>query len=191
MPDSVSLSKSPAAPVDTHTFPLTEFYAHARLPLPQIEVIRGGEVPHPYQSLLVHSKDMTPTLEEYHNDRIHLEILRSEHRGPFYFREVILRLNRNGQPVEFGANKIHLACFPEEAQALILEEQVPLGRILKECEVRHHTEAKAFLRVASDDAMNQAFELSKPVSLYGRKALILDRQNRPLSEIVEILPPVS
>jgi len=64
-----------------------------------------------------------------------------------------------------------------------------LGRILKNCGVRHHTEAKAFLRVTSDELINSKFGLNQPVTLYGRKAVICDPQNRPLSEIVEILPP--
>jgi chorismate-pyruvate lyase len=188
MPDSISTLKGVSSG-DTHLYPLKEFYAHAKLPLPHIEAITGDQVPEPYKTLLVHANDMTPTLEQFHKDNIHLEVLRTERRGPFYFREVILRLNGNDKPVEFGANKIHLACFPEDAQALILENYAPLGRILKECNVRHHTEAKAFLKVEVDFVMSEAFGLQTPTTLYGRKALILDPHNRPLSEIVEILPP--
>jgi len=170
-------------------YPLSEFYSRGKQPLPQIEAIPGEAVPEPFRTLLVHSKDMTPTLEEYHQSQIHLEILRSEHRGGFYFREVVLRLNHDEKPVEFGANKIFLGLFPEEAQELIRLEQVPLGRILKECGVRHKTEAKGFLRVQPDELIAGAFELDDPTTLYGRKAVISDSQGKPLSEIVEILPP--
>ena len=93
------------------------------------------------------------------------------------------------KPVEFGVNKIFLGLFPEEAQELIRLEQVPLGRILKECGVRHKTEAKAFLRVQPDEIITGAFELENPTTLYGRKAVISNLQGKPLSEIVEILPP--
>jgi chorismate-pyruvate lyase len=68
---------------------------------------------------------------------------------------------------------------------------VPLGRILKECNVRHKTEAKFFLRVQPDETICRALELETPVPLYGRKAIISDLQGRPLSEIVEILPPAA
>ena len=174
---------------DTHIFPLKEFYARAKSPLPRIEAIPGDGVPEPYRSLLVHSNDMTPTLEAFHKSDIHLEILSRERRGDFYFREVILRLNGNDQPVEFGANKVHVGRFPEEAQDLILAEHVPLGRILRDCGVHHRTEAKAFFRVESDALINEAFGLELPTALFGRKAVISDLQGRPLSEIVEILPP--
>src|SRR5208337_3596481 len=42
---------------------LERFYAQMRLPLPRIEQVKENEVPEPYHRLLVHSSDMTPTLE--------------------------------------------------------------------------------------------------------------------------------
>ncbi len=170
-------------------YPLSEFYAHAKLPLPRIETIPGDAVPEPFRSLLVHGNDMTPTLEVFHKSDIRLEIVSRERRGDFYFREVVLRLKSNEAPVEFGANKVYVGRFHEEARELILAEELPLGRILKDCGIRHRTEAKAFLRVESDELINRAFDLAQPVTLYGRKAVISDLQGRPLSEIVEILPP--
>lgn len=159
--------------------------------MPRIEIIPGDAVPEPFKSLLVHHNDMTPTLETFHKSEIHLEVVRRERRGDFYFREVVLRLHRSESPVEFGAIKFYIGRFPEEAQDLISQEYVPLGRILKDCRVPHRAEAKAFLRVHSDDLIGGKFELAHPAVLYGRKAVISDLQGRPLSEVVEILPPVS
>ncbi len=172
-------------------YPLTEFYTHAGLPLPQIEVISGDAVPEPYKSLLVHNNDMTPTLEKFHGSKIHLEILKRDPRASFYYRQVILRLDHDESPAEFGANKVFLGRFPEEAQELILAEQVPLGRILADCGIRHVTEAKSFLRVEPDAIIAEALELETPVPLYGRKAVICDLKHQILSEIVEILPPAA
>jgi len=176
---------------DTLAYPLSEFYGRAKLPLPRIETIAGDAVPEPYRALLVHNNDMTPTLEGFHNSRIHLEILSRDQRGGFYFREVVLHLDHDEKPVEFGAIKVYLGMFPEEAQELILLEQVPLGTILKDCGVRHQTEAIHFLRIEPDDVIVNALELENPVTLYGRKAVISDLNGKPLSEIVEILPPFS
>jgi chorismate-pyruvate lyase len=187
MPDRISIPAAPA--VANVAYPLSEFYAHAKLTPPRLEMIPGDSVPEPYRLLLVHANDMTPTLETFYKSDIHLEILGRERRGDFYFRKVLLHLKSDEKVVEFGANKIYVARFPEEARDLILEDSVPLGRILKDCAVRHRTEAKAFLRVESDEFISTAFELTQPVTLYGRKAVIADMQGRPLSEIVEILPP--
>jgi chorismate-pyruvate lyase len=145
-------------------------------------------MPEPYRSLLVHERDMTPTLEKFHNSDIHLKILKREQRDDFYFREVVLLLNGSDMPVEFGANKVSLALFPPKARQLILEERVPLGRILRECEIQHATFAKAFFRVAPDELIGSVLHLNGVAWLYGRKATIFDGQKRPLSEIVEILP---
>jgi len=177
------------SPDQVNTYPLSEFYAHAKQPLPSIEFIPGEQMPEPFKTLLVHHHDMTPTLETFHQTDIHLEIVGRERRGDFYFREVVLRLHRTELPVEFGANKVYLGRFPEEARDLILQEYVPLGRILKDCRIQHRTEAKAFMRVRSDELIGGKFELTRPALLYGRKAVISDLQGRPLSEIVEILPP--
>ena len=186
MPDSALKHAPPTAA--NFAYPLSDFYSRSKLPLPNIVTITGEEVLEPYKSLLVHSNDMTPTLEGFHKSRIHLEILSRDQRGGFYYREVVLRLDHDEKPVEFGANKVYLGAFPEDAQELILLEQVPLGTILRDCGVKHQTSAKFFLRVEPDELIANALELEQPTTLYGRKAVIADANGRPLSEIVEILP---
>ena len=187
MPDRLKDSATPAAV--PYAYPLDEFYARSGIALPEIERVAPEELPEPQRSLLVHQKDMTPTLEEFHAATIHLEIIGREHRDNFYFREVVLRLDGTNVPVEFGANRISLSLFPPKARPVILEEHLPLGRILKDFHVGHTTTARAFFRVRSDELMARALKLTEVTILYGRKATILDPQQRPLSEIVEILPP--
>src|SRR4051812_17724851 len=180
---------SPHASALPYAHPLDDFYARSLLQLPKIERISEDQMPEPYRSLLAHETDMTPTLEKYHGADIHLRILGREQRGDFYFREVALQLDGTNQPVEFGAIKISLALFPPKARQMILGEHLPLGTVLRLCEIGHTTVAKAFFHLQSDDFISQALDLKKPAILYGRRANILDPQKRPLSEIVEILPP--
>jgi chorismate-pyruvate lyase len=187
MPERPSpISSPPALP---YIYPLDDFYAAAGMPLPKFERIGGEEVPEPYRSLLVHQNDMTPTLEKFHGANIHLRILSRGQRGDFYFRQVALHLDASEKPVEFGANKVSLLLFPPKARQLILEEHLPLGRILKECDIGHRTQAKAFFKVEPDGFIRGILGVDGPATLYGRRATIFDNQNRPLSEIVEILPP--
>jgi chorismate-pyruvate lyase len=170
-------------------YPLDEFYALARLPLPRIDIIAGDQVPEPCRTLLVHTNDMTPTLEAYYGCDAHLEILRRRVEGPYYFREVVLHLDGNERPIEFGANKITLGLFAPEVRRLILEERLPLGHILKVHEVPHTSRPEAFLRVHPDALIHQSLGLSSPQVLYGRRNTLRDPLGRPMSEIVEILPP--
>lgn len=181
--------QSVAGPGANPLFPLDEFYRRERRPLPKIDVIPGDAMPEPYRSLLVHDRDMTPTLEQYHGCDIHIEVWGRERVGNDYWREVVLRLDRNQQAVEFGANRIDLSLFALHERQLILDEYLPLGRILNQRGVPHSGGPTAFLRIAADDLMNRAFGLRGQAVLYGRRNTIVDPEGRPLSEIVEILPP--
>ncbi len=157
--------------------------------LPAIEAVAGEDVPEPYKTLLVHQADMTPTLEKFHGDALHLRVLRRQRRDDFYFREVLLVTDKDEKPVEFGAIKINLALFSSAARKQILEERLPLGHILAEGGVTHASRPKAFLRVPSDAFINSVLGLAGAHTLYGRRNTLWDPQQRSLAEIVEILPP--
>jgi chorismate-pyruvate lyase len=132
---------------------------------------------------------MTPTLEKFHDERIHLNVISRQTRGDFYFREVILLTERTRTPVEFGAIKINLGLFPQPARRLILEEQEPLGTILHEHKIAHASRPKAFLKIQADPFIKGALQLHGKQVLYGRRNTLFDPQQHALAEIVEILPP--
>jgi chorismate-pyruvate lyase len=173
-----------------YAHPLDELYAHAGLVLPRIEAIPGHTVPAPYQQLLVHEGDMTPTLEAYFESTIHLEVLRREQRGDFYFREVLLRTDDTNSAVEFGAIKISLGFFPAPARQDILRERLPLGTILARYNLQHLSKPKAFLTVTSDAFINRALGLEGEHTLFGRRNTLSSTDGHPFAEIVEILPPI-
>jgi len=170
-------------------YPLDEFYARSGLNLPPLDQIDGQAVPEPYKSLLVHERDMTSTLEGFHQNGIHLRLVTREQRGDEYFREVVLSLDGSEEPVEFGAIKIHLDKFPEKARQEILREHFPLGHILKDSGLEYQSRPKAFLRVASDKTINGLLALAGAHLLYGRRNTLLNATGEALAEIVEILPP--
>jgi chorismate-pyruvate lyase len=151
--------------------------------------VTSAEVPEPYRTLLVHRTDMTSTLENYYNEKLYVEMLGCRTRGQEYFREVALRLEQSGRRVEFGAIKIMLDLFPTEVRQEILRERQPLGRILTESSVEFSSQPRGYVRVVSDDFINHALDLRGPQSLYGRRNTLVDPWERPLAEIVEILPP--
>jgi chorismate-pyruvate lyase len=146
-------------------------------------------VPHPWQSLLVHQSDMTSTLENFYKEQLHIEVLARHVAENEYFREVALVLNGSGKRVEFGAIKIMLDLFPPEAREEILREHQPLGRILNAYGVVFASRPRVFLRMASDEFIEGALNLKKRDVLFGRRNTLLDEWDRPLAEIVEILPP--
>lgn len=169
-------------------YPLDDFYARAGLSLPKVEVVSGATVPSPYQQLLVHDGDMTPTLEAFHDGTIHLEVLRREQQDGFYLREVVL-VTAAGKRVEFGAIKIFLDLYPRGARNDILAESLPLGSILAKYKIAHTSRPKAFLKIPSDNFINRALGLTGKHVLYGRRNTLSNPEGHPLAEIVEILPP--
>lgn len=190
MPPAPAIPPPPILRAEDFLAPLRQFYLHAQLPWPAVELLAGEAVPMPYHHLLVHQRDMTPTLESFHGDDIGIEVLRRERQAEVYCREVILRLAGSGRPVEFGANRIHLHRFPSEARWLILQEQLPLGRILKDHGLPHQTRPLAFFRVTADAFIGKALGVPTGERLLGRQARIAGVDGEPLSEVVEILPPV-
>jgi hypothetical protein len=171
-------------------YPLDDFYARAGRPLPNIVAAHGADVPEPYRTLLVHDTDMTPTLEKFHGDEIHLRVIYSEKRDGAYYRESKLVLDKAPRVVEFGAIKINVHLFPTAAQRAILEEHMPLGTVLREFKIKHTSRPKAYLKINADEFVNEALGLTGEHVLYGRRNTLFDPQQRPLAEIVEILPPI-
>lgn len=186
----LTTSKSTPA-VAPHAHPLDEFYSQMGLQLPKISIIRGEEMPQPYRQLLVHEGDMTPTLQNYHGSRLHLDVLRWVERGSFYFREVVLVTDDGAKRVEFGAIKMFLELFPPAARREILEAHIPLGALLAKYKIEHLSRPKAFLKIQVDDYIAEALALQGPQVLYGRRNTLSDLDLRPLAEIVEILPPAN
>lgn len=170
-------------------YPLNEFYAARNMSLPVIAEIPAADVPEPYRSLLVHKTDMTSKLEAFHKSKIHIQPIARHTTDNEYFREVTLVLEHSLKPVEFGAIKIILDLFPNDAQREILREERPLGKILTEHKIGFASKPRAFLQIAADAFIQSALVLDAEVTLYGRRNTLVDAWDRPLAEIVEILPP--
>lgn len=171
------------------TSPLDFFYAQAGLVLPDFRVLAGKDVPEPFRQLLVHQDDMTPTLEAYYGHELELQVLGRRRSGREYWREVVLLLRGNGQPVEFGANRVWLDRFPPAAQQAILDERAPLGHIMRDHRVKHCCQPNAFLQMQTDKLMEATLQLACPAKVYGRHNRLYDPDGQLLSEVVEILRP--
>ena len=172
-------------------YPLCEFYADAGRPLPEAVQVAGEEVPEPYRQLLVHAHDMTPTLEGFHRERIHLRPLERRLAGDTMRRQVVLTLNGSLKPVEYGAIAIHCQHFPEAARILIVESRCPLGTILADYQIEHLSRPQAFFRVTADDFMHEALGLAGYPVLYGRRNVLLTPDGRVLADVLEILPAMN
>jgi hypothetical protein len=152
----------------------------------QVERVDGADVPEPYRGLLVHDRDMTPTLEDYWDSEIALDVLaRLESEGDL-LRHVILRV-AGGRPAAFGAIRIHLGAFPPEAREEILACGKPLGALLREYAIPHASAPTGFFRMEPNALTRQAFGWTDASVHYGRHNRLSGEQG-VLAEVVEILP---
>src|SRR5579883_3293318 len=136
--------------------PLDEFYRRAGLVVPRATRVPGEEMPEPFRSLLVHDRDMTPTLEAFHQERIHLRVIGRRVDGEELSRLVVLTGSTSGKPIEFGAIMIHLAPFPPEARELVLQSRCPLGTILADYQIEHISRPQGFFSITSDPLIKGA-----------------------------------
>lgn len=168
---------------------LDRFYAKLGLTLPELQDLPGEQMPQPYKRLLVHSSDMTPTLEAFYQQPMRLSVLTREQQADSYLREVVLKSASDARPVEYGVIRICLDHLPPPASLRVLEEQRPLGNILQREAIPHLSWPQAFFRVQSDSHLGHVLYLSQPATLYGRRNVLLDGSRRLLAEVIEILAP--
>ncbi|HEV1284696.1 MAG TPA: hypothetical protein VNU44_05275 [Bryobacteraceae bacterium] len=170
-------------------YPLNEFYAEAGLALPSATRINGREMPEPYRRLLVHDRDMTPTMEAHYDRKMTLRVLKYALDHEVFSRQILLLPEGSETPVVFGAIKIFLDEFPTAARDLVLERKLPLGTILESQSIRHFSKPDAFFEVEADAAICQALGITGPVRLYGRRNVLGNGTGRKLAQVLEILPP--
>ncbi len=192
---SVRAPRARPAPVKAPQVPpwatlLERCYARAGLTLPPLARLDAEEILQPYRALLVHSNDMTPTLEAFYRDRVGLRVLGRECSTDTYMREVVLELGQSRRPVEYGAIRIQLEYLPEAARQVVLAERRPFGAILQAQAIAHLSWPQAFFALASDPRLGRLLALSAPTRLYGRRNILLDGNRHLLAEVLEIVAPV-
>lgn len=169
--------------------PLSDFYLTAGRPLPRHRAVSADEIPEPERTLLVHDRDMTSTLEQFHGSLIHLEVVSLEIRGNLLHRQVVLSLDTTGAAVEFGAIRVHLDRFTDPWRLEIVASRRPLGGILNASGQPYLSRPSAFLEVDADEFLCGALRLPSPIRLYGRQNTLRTPAGLEIAEIIEILPP--
>ena len=170
-------------------YPLDLVYRRAGIDIPAFEAVAPDAIPLPYRALLVHDSDMTLTLERHFGGRVVLRPLSTFSLGGSYFRRVLLVQEYAGQPVEMGAIRMELDAFDAPLRRQILDNEIPLGSILRDRRFEYASRVKAFLQLMPNSEMMGVFWMREPRVLYGRRTEIV-RRGRKIGDIVEVLPLV-
>ena len=157
---------------------------------PKVTFLRAEEMPETERRLLVHEKDMTGRLREFHNCVITLDVCAKSRIGNYLVRASVLKRVTDLAPVEFGAIGIHLDGFDDEARDLILGCQVPLGAILTQRHIPHTSHPSGYFRIEIDNRLATLLGGWEGQTLYGRCNELRHGDGSVLAEVVEVLPQV-
>jgi chorismate-pyruvate lyase len=171
-------------------YPMTEFYKEAGVSLPAVARVEGPDVPEPYRSLLVHNRDMTPTLATAYRRKMNLRVFKKILTDNIFARQIVLEPEGDDRVAVFAAIKIYLDHFSPDAKRLILEAKQPFGTILHEQQIAHCSRPEAFISVAADETIGKAMGLNANPVLYGRRSALWNSSQIPLAQVLEILPPM-
>lgn len=166
-------------------FPENEFQSG------DFEFILPGEVPTPYDCLLVHDHHMTVNLEAYHGEPVALHVLQVHDEDPIYARKLYLTAGEHGPVVMAGIMQVWLQHLRPRVRERITGAKTPLGRILVEHRVLRHLQPMAFFSVRPRDQLARIFGCPAIDSVtYGRLAMIFC-DGEPAVEVLEIAAPTS
>ena len=155
---------------------------------PRVTFVQPQELAEQERFLLVHDKDMTPHLREYHASEIDLDVAARARIGNYLVRASVLHRRSDGKPIEFGAIGIHLDILPEEAQKLVLEGLVPFGAILERYQVPHSSHPRGYFRISVDQRLADLLGATSGQILFGRCNELRHGSGRVLADVVEVLP---
>lgn len=178
------------ADLNTLLLPLMEGFSGWKNVQGMAEVL-PDQMPQPYRDLLVHQRDMTGTLTQFFGHKLGLQVLEKTLRFPILARRVLLVIESTQQPVEYGAIRIHLDHFPEQAKERILVGKDPLGGILNEMNIAYVSRPARFIQIEETDLLKKVFPEGNSGVLYGRCNTLTTPEGHRLAEIVEVLPPLS
>jgi chorismate-pyruvate lyase len=191
MLSTVRQAKEPLATQPPWAALLDSVYTRLGSEAPVLRQLAPDAVPQPYRGLLVHSQDMTPTLEAHYQQPVTLRVLSRDLQDPYYIREVVLLRSDGSGPVEYGVIRIWLNHLPPAAARRVLEAERPFGNILHSESIPHMSWPQEFFCVHSDTHVQTVLKLAQPGLLYGRRNVLLDGARRMLAEVIEILAPAS
>ena len=156
-------------------------------PVPEYRVVQPDEMREPYRSLLVHDRHMTVAMEEYHDDKVEVKVLRRHQTGDSYVRQILLITRKTKFVVQGGMVRINLSLFDEPVKAKILEERTPLGHVLIQNDVLRHIDVRSYVKIAPGFAKHSWPGFSPDVAVYGRLG-ILYCNLQPAIELFEVIP---
>ena len=163
------------------------YYQDSNL-LGRFEQVENQTIASVYRKLLDHTNHMTVTVESHHGDTVDVQVLRSDVLGMHYRREILLRTRKTKVVVQYGIVRLNTRFLADKPRNEILEQRIPLGRVLIENNVLRKIELFDLLRVECGPVLADFFGVPVGTVTYGRTALI-HCDGEPAIELLEVVRP--
>ncbi len=138
--------------------------------------------------LLGHEDHMTVTVERRHGCQVDVQVLESKSTPTHYLRKIVLRRKSDRRVVQYGIVRLALDTLQPAVREEILEQKIPLGRVLIEHDVMRHVQLNALWEVKAGEELCHLFQVEPGHLTYGRTALIYCN-GEPAVELLEIVAP--
>jgi chorismate-pyruvate lyase len=146
--------------------------------------------PEPYKSMLVHEHHMTVTMEKYHHSPVEVRILDRKDSEGLYCRKIILVKEGTDEVVQFGIVKFNFEYVTPQVKEEIVEENIPLGRVLINHNVLRHIDLGAIIKFEAGPGLAKYLQMDEKAETYGRMATIFCN-HQPAVDLLEISRPLS
>jgi len=162
----------------------------AEAALAEVQTVPADALPEPYRGLLVHSLDMTSTLEAHHGQPMTLRVLHRRITDTAVDRRVLLVGTRDGAVAEYGAIRIHLTGLPADAVDLVRACQTPLGAVLTGRGIPFVSAPRAYLRLRMAHGAAKDLDATPDDWHFGRHNRLSHADGRAIADIIEVLPRI-
>lgn len=146
------------------------------------------DCPASYSDMLDHEEHMTVTVERRHAATVDVQVLESRLTASHYIRKIVLRRKSDQRVVLFGIVRLALAALQPAVRNEIMDQKIPLGRVLILHNVLRHVQLNALWRVVCAHELAKLFETQAGTITYGRTAVIYC-DGEPAVELLEIVSP--
>lgn len=154
-----------------------------------VRMLPGDALGEPARRLLVHQRDMTSTLANFHGSALRVDILQQRQLQAMYLREVFLRTVDAGRIAEYGIIAIALEQFTAPQQEAIQAGEIPLGALLHRFQIPFDSSPIGFFSIATDALASTRRAALDGSMCFGRFNRLTKPSGEPLAWIMEVLPP--
>ena len=150
------------------------------------QAVDRGDVPAPFDELLVHTDHMTTRLAAYHGGPVTLRVLDERREGDLYRRKIVLTPEGSESVIEFGIVRIDLSFVPDAVRSAIVGQSAPLGDILIRHSVLRRIDPRWFVKFTVGSPLVATCGWNDEGDVYGRVGTIYCN-DQPAIELLEVV----